>query len=640
MNFAEPEALLERLTKPSREVVFLLGAPLTAPTKGSPLGVPDVKGVLELIRNSFLQSRTRSLDELTRKLLGAPNPYQVAFEHLSHYRGTDAANALIREAVLRARLFESRPTANELSSADRCEYLENDLHGWHYTPAVAALGQIAAGFSPRLGRTLLTTNFDPLIELSIRRAGGRVFSRMLAGDGSLDDMRGEGSCVVHLHGYWLGTDTLHTPLSLGQDRPLLRASLQRLLRRYTVVVMGYSGWDDIFTRALVETCGDTNESPDVLWCCYESEPAAILRSNARLFEKLQPAIVRHRVTFIPGINCHDFLPRLWDELVREGGGARPSLPGNAPVRAGEELLPRKHLQDELLDVLEGERPAQLIGPRRLGKSTLLHWLERKAREQGKAVAFVNARGLEGRSPVDLVLAIGRALERAGEVKRVLETESAVPDTRAAERAIKQLVPLCLLVDEADALAEQGHGFDKDFFTTLRALGQERKLTWVSASEADLFDLYRSTGLTSAFLNDARRIRLGALSPAEAGYWLRERGVRDESRVALGIELAGGVAPALVWMAHRLADAASDLAALERDFRRWGEPLFKLWWQRLEPVARALLKRCGSTGLRLTELDDNERRLARLLVDEGFLLEEGERFRIWGQAWSDFVHDAS
>ncbi len=364
MDFAEPEALLERLTNPSREVVFLVGSPLTAPTRGSPLGVPDVKGMLALIRDLFLKDGSpRALEELTRKLDEKPlSPYQVAFQHLSHYCGTDVVNTLIQEAVLKARLPESRPAASQLTSIDHCEHLENELDSWHYTPAVDALGRIVAGFVPRIGRMLLTTNFDPLVELSIRRAGGRVYSRMLAGDGSLDDMRGEGSCVVHLHGYWYGTDTLHTPLSLGQDRPQLRASLQRLLRRCTVVVMAYSGWDDVFTRALVELGGDMGESPDVLWCWYERDPAIIQRNNAQLFDRLGPAIARHRVTFFPGVDCHVFLPRLLNELVHETSGARPYLLGLEPARDEEGFIHRTRIQDAVPRINDGEKPSSPSGP--------------------------------------------------------------------------------------------------------------------------------------------------------------------------------------------------------------------------------------------------------------------------------------
>ena len=57
IHFYDEDALLERLSRGLKrhcqEVVFLVGAPLSAPvTTGGP-GVPDVKGVIDLIRREF-----------------------------------------------------------------------------------------------------------------------------------------------------------------------------------------------------------------------------------------------------------------------------------------------------------------------------------------------------------------------------------------------------------------------------------------------------------------------------------------------------------------------------------------------------------------------------------------------------------
>ncbi|EYF06769.1 hypothetical protein [Chondromyces apiculatus] len=86
--------------------------------------------------------------------------------------------------------------------------------------------------------------------------------------------------MVHMHGYWYGTDTLHAPLQLGQERPQLRASLARLLTGRTLVVLAYGGWDDIFTRTLRDVSADQGAYPDALWCFYDRDPERIRRDNA------------------------------------------------------------------------------------------------------------------------------------------------------------------------------------------------------------------------------------------------------------------------------------------------------------------------------------------------------------------------
>jgi len=280
----------------------------------------------------------------------------------------------------------------------------------------------------------------------------------------------------------------------------------------------------------------------------------------------------------------------------------------------------------------------------MGKSSLLRWVERTAGSLGRPAAFVNARGLAGRSPSDLVLAAGEALGRRNEVKAALFAESALPGPGAAERALGLLAPVCLLVDEADALAERDHGFDRGFFDALRAMGQDGKLVWISASEHDLFDLFVMTGLTSAFLNDARKIHVGALSRAEAARFVEER-TGGPTHTAWACELAGGFPPALGWIVDRLVEGRRDLAEVERELGRWVAPLFKLWWQRLDDGGRALLKRCAGEGegegegLRVEALEDAERRRGRGLVDAGFLIEGEGRLRLQGRAWHDFVRDA-
>jgi hypothetical protein len=70
-----------------------------------------------------------------------------------------------------------------------------------------------------------------------------------------------------------------------------------------------------------------------------------------------------------------------------------------------------------------------------------------------------------------------------------------------------------------------------------------------------------------------------------------------------------------------------------------EPLFRLWWERLDASERGLLKGCLEEGLAVDVLEDADRRMARALADMGFVVEEGNRFKLLGRAWSDFVRHA-
>ncbi len=633
VTFETSETLLERLLAARRKIVFLVGAPLTAPERGSTLGVPDVPAMVARIRDRIAKAAHRTLKRFDDTLATAPNPYQAAFGFLVATLGQDEANAVIRAAVVEAFRPDVRPAA--LPDDTACAGLEKQLDEWHYRPGVAALGQLAARFPERFGRTILTTNFNPLLALAVRRAGGRAFATFHPGDSAFDHVHGEGTHVVHLHGSWYGADTLHVPAQLGRDRPLLRASLARLLQKRTVVVMAYGGWDDVFTRTLRELAADPASSHDVLWCFYDGDRARLRGANQTLLEQLAPTLGSRTLVYA-GVDCHTFLPALVTEL---GGGA-PVVPviTDLPVMVDSELIGRTSHRDELLAAFERGQTVQVIGPRRMGKTSLLRWMQRKAKEMGKPAAFVNARGLAGRSPADLVIAAAEAVGKRDAVKDALYAERAVPDAADAARAAAKLAPVCLVVDEADALAEPGHGFDKAFFDTLRALGQEGKLQWVSGSHVDLFDQFVTTGLTSAFLNDARKIHMGAMSRADAETLLRVY-VKDTFRVAFAWEVAGGFPPALKWVGQKLAAADVDPGAVEKGLAAWVKPLLAQWWGALRVEERALLRRALGEGMKVGELGDAERRMAEGLVRSGFLVEgEGGTVGLGGRVWREFVRD--
>jgi hypothetical protein len=217
--------------------------------------------------------------------------------------GVDGANRVIREAVLEARLRKD-------GAADRAT--ENDLDGWQLTPGVEALGRWIASREDNI--TVITTNFDPLIEIAIREAGGQCYSSILKVDGGLDMAHGLGAHVVHMHGYWLG-DTLHTATQLTSDRPRLHQSLQSVCRKKTVAVLGYGGWDDAISKALWDLAYDTQAGTDVLWTFYEDDAAKIAAKYGHIFDGLK-AVVPGRAQVYKGIDVHVVLPELAGQQPR------------------------------------------------------------------------------------------------------------------------------------------------------------------------------------------------------------------------------------------------------------------------------------------------------------------------------------
>ena len=288
IEFLDVEDLLDRLDG-VKDPVLIVGSAISMPL------ISGVGGMIDRVRQAL--SSERQAAKLATALADAENPYQAAFGRLITVHGMDAANAVIQDAVLDARLRKD-------GAADR--ETDQDFAGWQLTPGVEALGRWVAKRNDEV--TILTTNFDPLIESAIRQAGGQCYSSVLQVDGGLDAAHGIGAHVVHVHGYWLG-DTLHTATQLTAGRPRLHQSLQTACRGRPVTVLGYGGWDDAISKALWQLAYDTQAGTDVLWTFYEDDTAAVEARYFHVFRGLQ-AIVPGRVQFYKDIDVHTMLPKL------------------------------------------------------------------------------------------------------------------------------------------------------------------------------------------------------------------------------------------------------------------------------------------------------------------------------------------
>ncbi|MFM0752610.1 SIR2 family protein [Paraburkholderia strydomiana] len=316
VRFYGVDVLLDRLIHAQREVVFFFGSALTIPETMDAPGVPNVAGVIGLVEDALRDTPDALAAVLGSKDLG--EVYRDAFAELQARRGQDIANAVIRRAVLQARKPPTLGTpqveiANS-SNPSALNALDDDVKGWHLRPSIVAIGKLLAKRPGYIGRTVLTTNFDPLIQVAVQAAGETYFRTALSVDGTLGQSRGPGVEVVHLHGYWHGSDTLHVPAQIGQPRPQLKRSLEKLLQNRTLVVMGCGGWDDIFMSCLADLVTDPGLNPDVLWAFYETDPAKIRERYPHVLTKLAPAYARSRVQFHSGVDLHAFFPHLWDRL--------------------------------------------------------------------------------------------------------------------------------------------------------------------------------------------------------------------------------------------------------------------------------------------------------------------------------------
>jgi hypothetical protein len=308
------DALLERLLNPEEDerFVFILGSALTAPAQSGGPGIPGVRGIVEMIR-SRLTGRARSLLDERLKSDLAGNAYQLAIEALradpSH--GQEGVNHLFRDVVLGCVNKRAKFTVDPHHFDSERNFVgdpETVPEAWLLPPAVEALGEVIMVGGRQYGTDILTTNFDPLIGISIARAGGPYFRVSMSHDGFINGMWGTVPRVVHIHGFWFPPETLHTPDEISSPRRKLETSLFWILKGATVVVMGYGGWDDALMRFLRKASAGVGDTR-IVWCFYHSSHQDILGSASHVLDYLDLGIEDRRVELYAGVNLHRFMPQ-------------------------------------------------------------------------------------------------------------------------------------------------------------------------------------------------------------------------------------------------------------------------------------------------------------------------------------------
>lgn len=246
LQLAPEKALISAIQRSMRSVAFLVGSPLSMPQRPGEPGVPGTDGILQLVEQQ--RAGDPELLEEFKKAIDtgdAAGKYQRAMHFLQTWGDQDQCNAVIKEAVLRARRPGARPATEQAAEADR--------DGWHINEGTQALADLLVHCRDRLSGLVLTPNFDPLLSIAIARAGGTPHRIILDQDGGLGQQQIDASnvcTVVHFHGYWSGaSDTMHTPAQLLAPRPRLGEALTKLLKDHLIVTIAYGGWDDVFTRA-------------------------------------------------------------------------------------------------------------------------------------------------------------------------------------------------------------------------------------------------------------------------------------------------------------------------------------------------------------------------------------------------------
>ncbi|MGH1346663.1 MAG: tetratricopeptide repeat protein [Nannocystales bacterium] len=542
----------------SRKIAVIVGAPLSL-TKGDvdsgipDMGVPDVSGMIERIRRRVL---TEGL-ELAAAFGEVPrDDYSAAFRFVGETLGADVVNKIVRDAVLEARVASA-----PLDFQD-----DGDPEHWHLPAGTVGLARWVA----LLGRqcdVVLTTNFDPLLSLAIAAAGGVADRTVLATDGRLPgqaDSRA-GTRVVHVHGYWRDSDTLHTPEHMRAGRPQLGGSLRTLLRDHVVLVCACGGWDDALMRSLKELLDEPSaERIDVLWAHFDHE-RDVSRLAADFFEK--PS--NPRVVDYFGVNAHELFSELAEETrALPGAGAASS---KAPVSAPR--VPASGISNL-------PRPASSCVGRDTDAQRIREALDQRRAKHGRGVAALT--GMPGLGKTRLAYEFAHRGESQYKVRWLVEAES-------ESSAMHDLAAL------ASELGVAHGSLDVD-------VAVERTLAWLAANDDWLLLLDNArdqesvrrlipdsprgdvliTSQATAWRGLAEPVPLNPLSVGVAVSFLSERSGKEADGSALKIaEVLGGVPLALVQAAAYVEATGCSFSDYVQALREVGPSLFDAAASRLD-----------------------------------------------------------
>jgi hypothetical protein len=205
------------------------------------------------------------------------------------------------------------------------------------------------------------------------------------------------------------------------------------------------------------------------------------------------------------------------------------------IRNAADFHGRQNEIDQIIGLLRNGQSVSLIGPRRIGKSSLLIHLSRPELQEaagldaGKTLfLLVDCQELGGSPPEEVYEALFFGLKNtANEIGLTLEPSSQDPGTyRALDRLLHQIsqkgASVVVLLDEFELLAANDH-LTPYFFARLRGLTTKYGLAYLTASQRPLFAITAEEEiLSSPFFNIFVTLPLGLYTDEEAASLFSKR----------------------------------------------------------------------------------------------------------------------
>lgn len=375
--------------------------------------------------------------------------YQEAATQLKQSRGERGLARAVRRAVLESHKTIVGLDNPQIENLDKVTNPEN----WDITREQLALARFISLLPSHRRGPIFTTNFDPQIELALAYFGVQCTTvaaennNAFAIDGLIDTIP-----VVHLHGFWLQTATLSTIDQLQRDRPELEKQIQLQIGNSILVVLGYGGWEDSFTRAL----GDAFRTGKFGALATETLWVARAESSAKDSPFLASITGSAGLQKYYGTPASDLLEQSADAIAHLSTRNRDAWPGWEPVPRRIELS--DPASEEVMRFVEGAQPnwrdAKILGQLTSTRTAINSIKGIALNGTGDAIIGLSGPTGEGKSLALRQIAIELCGELTESVLLFREPTAATISPDWMEGIRKRSGLTILFVDEADLVTRE------------------------------------------------------------------------------------------------------------------------------------------------------------------------------------------
>jgi hypothetical protein len=329
-----------------------------------------------------------------------------------------------------------------------------------------------------------------------------------------------------------------------------------------------------------------------------------------------------------------------------------------PLQDARMFSGREYELNEIGAFLHGNQSISIVGPRKIGKTSLMLHLMRPETMATLGIGrenlfvYIDCQALSsGRQ--DEIFAhfcsqVAAALRTQGlQPEPALKAMVSKPGRSTFETALRKLnqcgLKVVLILDEFEQLAMNPH-VDVSFYNALRSAAGRLRLVFLTASARPLIELtcFDSSKkiLSSPFFNIFAQLYLGLLSQRDAGNLIRAPmeagGIVVTSRLEDFIyQLVGGHPLALQIACFQTWEGPEDLHNIELRTLQELEAHFQYDWEDLSPAERDVLRHPPEAGSQ--EAGNPALKIVlRDLTRKCLLVHTGGSYRYPSKAWAEFI----